>query len=99
MAKRQSSQSRYQRLRSNLRVETLERRQLLATVTGSGTEVGPNISHSNGQIYDQVLMTGSSVVVTADPKECSFQFNPVGTAKFTSPCDIAKTALVKAGCR
>jgi hypothetical protein len=25
------------------------------------------------------------------------QFNPVGTAKFTSPCDVAKAALVKRG--
>ena len=39
----------------------------------------------------------SPVTVTADPKDCSFQFNPVGTSKFTSACDIAKTALVKAG--
>ena len=31
--------------------------------------------------------------VTADPAECSFQFNPVGTAKFTSGCDKAKQAL------
>jgi MFS family permease len=35
--------------------------------------------------------------VLADPAECSFQFNPVGTAKFTSSCDIAKAALVRAG--
>jgi len=35
----------------------------------------------------------SKVVVTADPKECSFQFNPTGTAKFTSSCDIAKQVL------
>ena len=33
----------------------------------------------------------------ADPADCSFQFNPVGTSKFTSACDIAKTALVRAG--
>ena len=39
----------------------------------------------------------SPVVVTADPNDCSFQFNPVGTTKFTSACDIAKTALVRAG--
>ena len=25
------------------------------------------------------------VIVTADPADCSFQFNPTGTAKFTSP--------------
>ena len=33
------------------------------------------------------------VTVTADTKECSFQFNPTGTAKFTSSCDIAKQYL------
>ena len=33
------------------------------------------------------------VTVTADLKECSFQFNPTGTAKFTSSCDIAKQVL------
>lgn len=49
-----------------LRVETLEARQLLAAVTGSGTEVGSNIVHPNGNVYDQVLMTGSSVTVGAD---------------------------------
>jgi MFS family permease len=37
------------------------------------------------------------VTVTADPSECRVQFNPVGTAKFTSSCDVAKSALVKAG--
>ena len=35
----------------------------------------------------------NQVVVTADPKECSFQFNPTGTSKFTSSCDIAKQVL------
>jgi MFS family permease len=37
------------------------------------------------------------VTVIADPNECRLQFDPVGKSKFTSPCDIAKTALVKAG--
>jgi MFS family permease len=35
----------------------------------------------------------SPVTVTADPKECSFQFNPTGTASFTSSCDVAKAFL------
>jgi MFS family permease len=39
----------------------------------------------------------SPIVVVANPDECSFQFNPVGTAKFTSSCDIAKSALSRAG--
>ncbi len=35
----------------------------------------------------------NKVVVVADPAECSFQFNPTGTAKFTSSCDVAKQVL------
>ena len=35
----------------------------------------------------------NKIVVTADPSECSFQFNPTGTKKFTSSCDIAKQVL------
>lgn len=42
-------------------------------------------------------VNSAPVVVVADPAECSFQFNPVGTSKFTSSCDIAKSALVKRG--
>jgi hypothetical protein len=37
------------------------------------------------------------VTVAADPATCSVQFDPVGKSKFTSPCDVAKAALVKAG--
>ena len=37
----------------------------------------------------------SPVVVIADPSECSFQFNPTGTASFTSSCDIAKSFLAR----
>jgi MFS family permease len=35
------------------------------------------------------------VTVTADPADCSFQFNPVGTAKFTKSCDLVKALLLK----
>jgi MFS family permease len=38
------------------------------------------------------------VTVTADPKECSLQFDPIGKNKFDSTsCDIAKSYLAKAG--
>ena len=37
------------------------------------------------------------MVVETDPATCSVQFDPVGTAKFTSACDIAKSALVARG--
>ena len=40
----------------------------------------------------------SPVVVTADPNDCSVQFDPVGRNKFDSKsCDIAKSYLAKAG--
>ena len=35
------------------------------------------------------------ITVTADPADCSFQFNPVGTAKFTHSCDNVKALLLK----
>jgi len=37
----------------------------------------------------------TKVVVVADKDECSFQFNPTGTSKFTSSCDIAKALLAR----
>jgi MFS family permease len=37
------------------------------------------------------------VSVTADPKDCALQFDPVGKAAFVSSCDIAKSALANAG--
>ena len=36
-----------------------------------------------------------NVIVTTDKNECSFQFNPTGTAKFTTGCDTAKAALAR----
>ncbi|MBL8792134.1 MAG: MFS transporter [Rhizobiales bacterium] len=51
--------------------------------------------YGNPALYE--ASAKSPVIVTADPKDCSFQFNPVGTSKFTSGCDIAKSALVRAG--
>ncbi|MBC7479468.1 MAG: MFS transporter, partial [Pseudorhodobacter sp.] len=35
------------------------------------------------------------VLVTVDPAECHFQFNPTGTVKFNSSCDIATAILAK----
>ena len=39
----------------------------------------------------------SPVVVVADPNACSLQFDPVGKKRFTSSCDVVKTALTKSG--
>jgi len=38
----------------------------------------------------------SRAVIIADPATCAFQFNPVGTASFTSECDRARGALARA---
>jgi MFS family permease len=35
------------------------------------------------------------VTITADPAKCSFQFNPVGTASFTTSCDVVKSFLAR----
>jgi len=39
--------------------------------------------------------TTTTVIVQADKDACSFQFNPTGTSKFTSSCDIAKAQLAR----
>ena len=37
------------------------------------------------------------IIVETNPATCSVQFDPVGTAKFVSACDIAKSTLVTKG--
>ena len=37
----------------------------------------------------------TKVTVVADPNDCSFQFNPTGTLKFTNSCDVAKAQLAR----
>ena len=49
---------------------------------------------ANPDLYAAQLK--NKVVITADAAECSFQFNPTGTVKFTSSCDIAKQVLAGA---
>ena len=41
----------------------------------------------------EAAQKSSPVIVTADPATCQFQFNPTGTKKFTSSCDIVKAKL------
>ncbi|AMP05910.1 MFS transporter [Collimonas pratensis] len=41
----------------------------------------------------EAALKNAPVIVTADPAACQFQFNPTGTKKFTSSCDIAKAKL------
>jgi len=48
---------------------------------------------ANPMLYKAQQTT--KVVVVADKDTCSFQFNPTGTSKFTSSCDIAKAQLAR----
>src|SRR5690606_18840178 len=54
------------------------------------------LTHYGNPAIEAAAQT-SPVVVTADPSTCTFQFNPVGTSKFTTSCDIAKSVLGKGG--
>jgi len=42
-------------------------------------------------------VAASPVTVVAPPASCSLQFDPLGKARFTSACDVAKAYLAKAG--
>ena len=52
--------------------------------------------YANPALY--AAQAAAPVSVTADPGECSIQFDPIGKNKFNSTsCDIAKSYLAKAG--
>jgi MFS family permease len=52
--------------------------------------------YANPALY--AAQAATPVTVIADPKECSFQFDPIGKNPFdTTSCDIAKSYLAKAG--
>ena len=52
--------------------------------------------YANPALY--TAQAASPVTVTADPKQCSFQFDPIGKNLFDSTsCDIAKSFLAKSG--
>jgi len=57
-------------------------------------------SHWIAQAANPALVAAqrsTPVVVETDPATCSAQFDPIGTGKFTSACDIAKSALISRG--
>jgi len=45
----------------------------------------------------EAAVASNPVTVLADPKDCSLQFDPIGKKTFTRSCDVAKSALAKAG--
>ncbi|WP_207866476.1 MFS transporter [Pseudomonas sp. 58(2021)] len=55
-----------------------------------------SLAHYANPAIDQASQQ-APITVVADPATCTFQFDPVGKAKFDSPCDKVKTFLVKQG--
>ena len=53
------------------------------------------LTHFANPALEKALQS-APVTVTADPAKCQFLFNPTGTKKFTSSCDIARTVLANA---
>jgi MFS family permease len=64
-----------------------------ALAVGTYFQLFALLTHFANPALEKAL-SSAPVTVVADPSECSFQFNPVGIAKFTTSCDIAKSALV-----
>ena len=52
------------------------------------------LSNAVNPQLEQAIRT-APVTVVAAPNECSFQFNPTGTASFTTSCDLAKSFLAR----
>jgi predicted MFS family arabinose efflux permease len=54
------------------------------------------LTHFANPALEKAVAT-APVTVVADPEDCSFQFDPVGKKAFTNSCDVAKSALARAG--
>ncbi len=62
-----------------------------ATVAGEAREVAANVQHANGNVYDQVLMTGRAASVRADIGQV------VRVSFLDATEDIVQVELVGAG--
>ena len=67
---------------------------LLAAVTY--VPIFEGITHFANPAIESAV-AASPVTVVADPKACTFQFDPVGKKTFRRSCDVAKAALAKTG--
>lgn len=68
---------------------------LLAVLTylpNTPVSIFNNLTHYANPKLEQA-MEKAPAIISVDPAECTFQFNPTGTAKFTSSCDIAKQVM------
>lgn len=53
------------------------------------------LKFGNPALYQ--ALAASPVTIEADPAQCSSQFDPVGKASFTTPCDLAKSSVTNLG--
>ncbi len=67
---------------------------ILAALTYFPTFKG--LTHFANPALERAVAT-APITVEADPKDCSFQFDPIGKKTFTNSCDVAKSSLAKAG--
>jgi MFS family permease len=68
---------------------------LLAVITyipNTPVSIFNGLTHFANPALENAMATAPATI-TADLSECTFQFNPTGTAKFTSSCDIAKQVM------
>jgi MFS family permease len=68
---------------------------LLAVITyipNTPVSVFNALTHFANPALEKAMATAPATI-TVDPAQCTFQFNPTGTAKFTSSCDIAKQVM------
>ena len=68
---------------------------LLAVITyipNTPVSIFNGLTHYANPALEKAI-ENSPATMTVDATECSFQFNPTGTAKFTSSCDIAKQVM------
>jgi MFS family permease len=68
---------------------------LLAIITyipNTPVSVFNALTHFANPALEKAMATAPATI-TSDINECTFQFNPTGTAKFTSSCDIAKQVM------
>lgn len=68
---------------------------LLAIITyipNTPVSVFNGLTHFANPALEKAMATAPASIAV-DPAECSFQFNPTGTVKFTSSCDIAKQVM------
>ncbi|MEI7531656.1 MAG: MFS transporter [Betaproteobacteria bacterium] len=65
---------------------------VICYIPGTPVSIFSGLVHYGNPALEKSMIE-SPVSISANLEDCSFQFNPTGTLKFTSSCDIAKQTL------